>query len=45
MSKTQTVNEQIPTFSDAISTMVLASADMASAFEKLYTATPSTLGR
>ncbi|CAM3914205.1 carboxymuconolactone decarboxylase family protein [Xenorhabdus thuongxuanensis] len=39
MSKTQTVNEQIPTFSDAISTMALASAGMASAFENLYTAT------
>ncbi|MDC9613497.1 carboxymuconolactone decarboxylase family protein [Xenorhabdus khoisanae] len=39
MSKTQTVNKQIHTFSDAISTMAHASSDIASAFEKLYTTT------
>ncbi|WP_340622293.1 carboxymuconolactone decarboxylase family protein [Xenorhabdus siamensis] len=39
MSKIQTVNEQIHTFSDAICTMAQASSDVASAFEKLYTTT------
>ncbi|OTA18278.1 hypothetical protein Xvie_00097 [Xenorhabdus vietnamensis] len=37
MSKTQTVNEQINTFSDAICTITHASPDIASAFEKFYT--------